>query len=292
MTDPIHAPPPRDPHSGYLTTGHEWNGITELNSPVPRAVWWFLGITHVAALIYLVLMPAVPLWFTYTKGLLGTNQQIEVDAAVAQAVQARSGWTTQIAGMSFAAIQADPALMQIVRDTGATLFGTNCAACHGKAAMGGAGFPNLTDADWLWSAAPDTIMETLRVGINVAHPESRIGQMFAFGRDESLSRDEVAALVPYVIGLSVPGTVHDPAAATLYTDNCASCHGADAKGLIDVGAPNLTDNIWLYGGDAASVRATLWNGRQGQMPGWETRLTDTDRKILTLFVLDLGKDTP
>lgn len=284
MTEPI-----RDPHSGYLTTGHVWNGITELNSPVPRPVWWFMSVTHIVALACLILLPAIPLWFTYTKGLLGTDQHSAVDAAVATAVQTRSVWTARIAAMPYAAIQADPAMMHIVRGTGATLFGTNCAACHGKAAMGGPEFPNLADGDWLWGNAPETIAETLRVGINSAHPDSRIAQMPAFGHDGLLTKDQVATMVPHVMGLSVAGTVPDPTAATLFAENCASCHGDNAKGLQDVGAPNLTDDIWQYGGDAASVRATLWNGRQGVMPTWAARLSDTDRKILTLYVLDLGQ---
>ena len=283
MTEPI-----RDPHSGYLTTGHVWNGITELNSPVPRPVWWFFTATHIAALLIVILLPAIPLWWTYSKGLLGADQHRAVQAAVAEVVQERSVWTAQIAAMPVAAIQADPALMHIVRGTGATLFGTNCAACHGKHAMGGPGFPNLTDADWIWGGDPDTIMETLRVGINVAHPKSRLAQMLAFGHDQLLTRDQVDVLVPYVMGLSNPVTVPDPAAATLFSENCAACHGDDAKGLPDVGAPNLTDTIWLYGGTAEAIHTTLWNGRQGQMPSWEARLTETDRKILTLYVLDLG----
>ena len=282
-------PPERDAHSGYLTTGHEWNGITELNSPVPRAVWGFLTVTHVVALIIVILLPAIPLWSTYSKGLLGWDQHTAVNAAVAAAVQNRSDWTAQIASKSYAVVQADPALMDLVQSTGATLFGTNCAACHGTGGVGGPGFPNLADADWLWGNAPDTIAETLRVGINSAHPDSRIAQMLAFGHDDILSRAEVTALVPHVIGLSAPGTVPDANAATLFADNCASCHGADAKGLKDVGAPNLTDDIWLYGGDAAAVRTSLWSGRQGQMPAWEARLTDVDRKILTLYVLELGR---
>ena len=281
--------PIRDPQSGYLPTGHVWNGITELNSPVPRGVWWFLGVTHVAALLILILWPAIPLWSTATKGLLGTDQHIEVNAAVAKAAQDRSTWTAQMATMPYPAIQADPALMTIVRDTGATLFGTNCAACHGTAAMGGPGFPNLTDADWLWGNDPEIIAETLRVGINARHPDTRIAQMIAFGHDELLTRDQIDALVPYVIGLSVPGAAADPVAATVFADNCSGCHGENAKGLIDVGAPNLTDDVWLYGGTADAIRDTLWNGRMGQMPSWETRLSDTDRRILTLYVLDLGR---
>lgn len=279
--------PERDPHTGYLTTGHEWNGITELNSPVPRPVWWFMSVTHVAALIIIVLLPAIPLWATYSKGLLGTTQDAEVGRSVAAAAEVRADWTTQIATLPFAAIQADAPLMDIVRSTGATLFGTNCAACHGTGGAGGPGFPNLTDTDWLWGNDPETIMETLRVGINWSHPDTRYAQMLAFGRDEYLTRDEVDALVPYVMGLSQPGTVPDPAAATLFAENCASCHGETGGGAQDSGVPNLTDDVWLYGGDAVSVRETLWNGRQGQMPAWEARLSDVDRKILTLYVLDL-----
>ena len=284
MTEPI-----RDPHTGYLTTGHEWNGITELNSPVPRPVWWFMSVTHIAALACLILLPAIPLWFTYSKGLLGVDQHSAVNAAVQNAVLMRSDWTAQVAARPYAEIQADAALMQNVRAAGATLFGTNCAACHGTAGKGGSGFPNLTDADWLWGNDPETIAETLRVGINARHPESRIAQMLAFGHDQILSRAEVATLVPYVISLSEQGAVPDPAGATLFADNCAACHGENAKGLIAVGAPNLTDEIWLYGGDAGAVRTSLWNGRQGQMPSWEARLTPTDRKILALYVLDLPK---
>jgi cytochrome c oxidase cbb3-type subunit III len=283
MTEPV-----RDPHTGYLTTGHVWNGITELNSPVPRPVYWFLSVTHITALIMVILLPAVPLWFTYSRGLLGADQHVDADRAVARAAAVRSGWTDQIATLPYAAVQADTTLMPIVRSTGAMLFGTNCAACHGKAGMGGHGFPNLTNADWLWGNDPEIIAETLRVGINATHPDTRVAQMLAFGRDEYLTKDQVKALVPYVMGLSVPGTVVDPAAATLFAENCASCHGDNAKGLIDAGAPNLTDDIWQYGGDADAIRATLWNGRIGVMPAWEGRLSETDRKILTLYVLDLA----
>jgi cytochrome c oxidase cbb3-type subunit III len=284
MSDPI-----RDLHSGYLTTGHEWNGITELNSPVPRPVWWFMSLTHLAALACIILFPAIPLWYTASKGLLGTDQYSAVDAAVAKAVDARRDWTAQIAALPFADIQADPSLMSIVQQTGRTLFGTNCAACHGTDGLGGPGFPNLADEDWLWGDDPEIIAETLRVGINARHPDTRASQMPAFGRDELLTKDQVAALVTHVMGLSVPGTVADPVTASMFAENCASCHGENAKGMIDAGGPNLTDDIWLYGGDADAIRATIWNGRQGQMPAWEPRLTDTDRKILTLYVLDLGK---
>ena len=280
--------PERDPVSGYLTTGHAWNGITELNSPVPQAVWGFMVVAHVAALVILILMPAIPLGRSFTQGLLGTNDGQRVDAQVAAAAAVRAPWTDAILATDFAAIKADPALMHIVRSTGAPLFGSNCAACHGVLGGGNAGFPRLNDADWLWGNDPETIYETLRVGINSTHPDTRYALMPAFGHDELLTREQIETLIPYVIGLGTPATVPVPEAVTLFTDNCASCHGEAGKGLIVVGAPNLTDAVWQYGGSTDAIRATLRNGRHGLMPAWEGRLTEADRKILTLYVLDLG----
>ena len=280
--------PERDPVSGYLTTGHAWNGITELNSPVPRAVWGFMVVAHVAALVILILMPAIPLGRSFTQGLLGTNDGQRVDAQVAAAAAVRAPWTDAILATDFAAIKADPALIHIVRSTGAPLFGSNCAACHGVLGGGNAGFPRLNDADWLWGNDPETIYETLRVGINSTHPDTRYALMPAFGHDELLTRAQIETLIPYVIGLGTPATVPVPEAVTLFTENCASCHGEAGKGLIEVGAPNLTDAVWQYGGSTDAIRATLRNGRQGLMPAWEGRLTEANRKILTLYVLDLG----
>ena len=181
----------RDPHSGYLTTGHEWNGITELNTPVPRPVYLFLILTFVFSVAYWVLMPAWPLGSSYTKGLLQADDRAAVARSVEHAAAARSAWTSQIAAKSFAEIEADPNLMADVRQTGRTLFGDNCAACHGRDAKGGKGFPNLTTASWLWGGSPEAISETIRVGINASHPDTRVSQMPAFGRDGILKRDEM-----------------------------------------------------------------------------------------------------
>ena len=183
----------RDPHSGYLTTGHEWNGITELNTPVPRPVYLFLILTFVFSVTYWVLMPAWPLGSGYTKGLLQADDRAAVARAVEQAAAVRSAWTSQIAAKSFADIEADPRLMADVRRTGRTLFGDNCAACHGRDAKGTKGFPNLTTASWLWGGSPEAISETIRVGINASHPDTRVSQMPAFGRDGILKRDEMDA---------------------------------------------------------------------------------------------------
>src|SRR5215510_2075942 len=194
----------RDPHTGYTTTGHEWNGIKELNTPVPRVVYFFLIVTALFSVVYWVLMPAWPLGLTYTKGLLGIDQRTTVTEALKQAALEREVWTRRIGTESYQAIQNDPKLMTIVRQTGRTLFGDNCAACHGFDAKGGKGFPNLTTSSWLWGGDPETIAETIRVGINSAHPNTRAGQMLAFGRDRILQPDEVDNVVDYVQSLSDP----------------------------------------------------------------------------------------
>ena len=274
----------RDPPSGYLTTGHEWNGIKELNTPVPRAVWFFLILTTLFAVGYWLLMPAFPLGATYTKGMLGADDRAAVAASVKQAAAARSGWTDQIAAKSYAEIQADPRLIATVREAGRSLFGDNCAVCHGQNARGGPGFPDLTRSS-LWGSRR-TLAETIRLGINSAHKDSRISQMPAFGRDHVLERGDIENVVAYVLSLS-GATAPKPAGnaeagKAVYTANCAACHGPDAKGKIEVGAPDLTDRYWTHGGDETSIYSVVWGGLQGQMPSWEGRLSPIDRKILAL----------
>jgi len=280
----------RDPHSGYLTTGHEWNGIKELNTPVPRAVYFFLIVTALFAVGYWILMPAWPIGSTYTKGLLGVDQRTTVAESLKEAALDRAASVSRIETAEYAAIQSDPQLMAFVRQTGRTLFGDNCAACHGRNAQGGKGFPNLTTSSWLWGGDPATIAETIRVGINSAHPDSRLSQMLAFGRDGMLSRDDIEKVVAYVRSLS--GTADAPAeqieaGKAVFAANCVSCHGDDGKGKADVGGPDLTDKLWIYGGDLQSIFSTVWGGRQGHMPTWEARLSPVDRKILALYLVDL-----
>jgi cytochrome c oxidase cbb3-type subunit 3 len=283
--------PERDSYTGYLTTGHEWNGLKELNTPVPRVLYFFLASAFLFSVGYWVLMPAWPLGLTYTKGLLDTDQRKLVVASLQEAALNRSVWSKRIETEDFAAIQSDPNLMKVVRETGRTLFGNNCAACHGVDARGGPGFPNLTTTSWQWGGKSEDIFNTIRVGVNSAHPDTHVSQMPAFGRDQMLARQDVIKVASFVYSLSHPDAKDiDPAKVeagkALFTANCVACHGADAKGNPEVGAPNLTDRFWIYGGNLETIDTTVWGGRQGHMPTWEDRLSKLDRKILTLYVVD------
>lgn len=283
----------RDPVSGYATTGHDWNGITELNSPVPRIVFWFLAVTHIYAFVAWVLLPTWPLGNTYTKGILGVDQQTDVAADIAAATAARADWMAALTSEDFAAIRANPDLLARAQETAAPLFGQNCQACHGAGGIGGPGFPRLSDRIWLWGGTSDEIAATLRHGINSPDPDTHVAQMPAFGRDGMLTRAEITVLTDYVLTLGsgvVAGNTSE--GAVLFQDNCAACHGEDAKGIEGTGAQNLTDDDWIYGGDAATIRQTLLNGRQGVMPAWQGRLSEAEIRMLALYVEGLSAPQP
>ena len=282
----------RDPITGRLTTGHEWNGIKELDTPVPRVVLFFLAATALFSLVYWILMPAFPLWSTYTKGVLGIDQRDVVARQVEEAAAGRAAWADKIASLSFADIQKDAELMRIVRTSGRTLFGDNCAVCHGVNGTGSKGYPNLAARAWLWGGSPERIAETLRVGINSGHDKTQVSQMIGFGRTGVLKWEEINNLGAFVLVLSGQdvGRVGDiQGGSKLFADNCASCHGASGKGDPKVGAPDLTDKHWIYGGDLQSIVTSISDGRQGHMPHWEERLSAVERKILALYVNQLGE---
>ena len=288
----------RDPVTGRETTGHEWNGIKELDTPIPRGVLMFLIVTHVWAIFWWCMVPAWPLGVTYTKGLLGIDQQTTVEARVIDGQQQRSGWTTRLENEPYDTILADEALMRTVRDTGRQLFGDNCAACHGRDGRGRANYPDLTDDDWLWGGGPELIEQTMRVGINTAHPESRVSQMPAFGRDEMLDREQVRSVAAYVYSLTHPDYSTPEnldrinAGREVFVTTCAACHGENAQGDKEIGAPNLSDPYWVYGGDLDTIIASVHGGRQGHMPTWDERLTTAEIRTLAVYVHDLGTEQP
>ncbi len=283
--------PTRDPHSGHETTGHEWNGITELNTPVPKVAWGAYFVFTIAAVILWVLYPTWPLGETYTEGVLGADQRDSVEQQLTLVQDIREGQEAVIAAGSFAALQSDTSAMDYVHTAGARLYADNCAMCHGSGGEGAKGFPSLVDDQWLWGGTPDDIMETLRVGINTEHPETRVSEMLAFGRLGILSYEERRDLANYVHSLSSgESSVTAAKAGVMFETQCSACHGQDGKGVQAVGAPNLTDPFWIYGGSVGDIQLTLRDGRQGVMPNWNERLSETERKLLTLYILDLGAD--
>ncbi|PWE54631.1 cytochrome-c oxidase, cbb3-type subunit III [Metarhizobium album] len=287
-----------DQVTGRRTTGHIWNGIRELDTPIPRGILLFLIVTHLFAALWWLLEPTWPLGTTYTKGLVGSDQKQTVEQNIAAAASARQAWTTQVETLSYDEIRADEGLMAKVRSNGHQLFGDNCAACHGRDGKGGHNYPDLTDDDWLWGGGPEKIAETLTVGVNSRNESSRISQMPSFGADQMLERKQVLDVAAYVYSLSNPesstasniGSIE--AGREVFLTTCASCHGEDAKGNADVGAPNLTDNRWIYGGTIERIIETIHGGRQGHMPTWDERLTPLQIRILALYVNSLGTEKP
>jgi len=286
-----------DPVSGRQTTGHEWNGIKELDTPVPRGVLIFLIVTHVFAILWWFLMPTWPLGRTHTVGLLRTDQHEEVNQRLRGATIDRASWVNEIERSTPEQIQRNPQLMAIVQTTGHRLFGDNCAACHGPDGKGGPShqYPNLTDPYWQWGGSIEQIQQTMRVGVNSEHAETRTAQMPAFGQTGMLQADQMRSAASYVYSLSHPrfATAQNRAeiatGAQIFQENCATCHGPDARGNPQVGAPNLTDPYWIYGGQLVDIITAIHEGRQGHMPTWDERLSDVEIKILALYLHSLGE---
>jgi cytochrome c oxidase cbb3-type subunit 3 len=277
--------------TGRSTTGHEWDGIKELHTPLPR--WWVLTFyaTIVWAVAYWVVYPAWPLVSGYTAGVLHYTNRAAITEDLAN-LEALRGEKMKVLGTaSLADIEKDPALLALARARGKTVFGDNCAPCHGSGAAGAKGYPNLNDDDWLWGGSLDQIMQTIQFGARSGHAKAHEGQMLAFGRDGVLKKDEVVTVANYVRALSGLSTTpgYDAAAGKkIFAENCVSCHGDDGKGNQELGAPNLTDQIWLYGSDEATLIETIGNGRTGVMPAWIGRLDPVTIKALTVYVHSLG----
>lgn len=277
--------------SGRSTTGHEWDGIKELNTPLPR--WWVLTFyaTIVWAFGYWVVYPAWPLVSGYTSGVLHYTNRAAVAEDLAR-LEALRGEKMKVLGTaSLAEIEKDPALLALARARGKTVFGDNCAPCHGSGAAGAKGYPNLNDDDWLWGGSLDQIMQTIQFGARSGHAKAHEGPMLAFGRDGVLKKDEIATVANYVRSLSGLATAPGYDAASgkkIFEENCVACHGEGGKGNQELGAPNLTDQIWLYGFDEATLVETITNGRAGVMPAWTDRLDAVTIKALTVYVHSLG----
>jgi cytochrome c oxidase cbb3-type subunit 3 len=280
-----------DSVSGTATTGHQWDDIKELNTPLPR--WWVITfyLCIVWAVGYWFVYPAWPLLTGNTTGFLGYSSRADVAVELDNLNKIRGEKMVALGAASLADIEKDPSLLALARARGKTVFGDNCAACHGSGAAGAKGFPNLNDDDWLWGGSLDQIMQTIQYGARNGHPKAHEGQMLAFGKEGVLKPDQVVTVANYVRSLSGlptrPG--YDAAAgAKIFAENCVACHGDNAKGNPEVGAPNLTDKIWLYGSDEATIIETVTNGRAGVMPAWDGRLDPVTIKAMAVYVHSLG----
>ncbi len=278
-----------DEETGIDTTGHVWDGIRELNNPLPRWWLWTFYATIVWAIGYCIAYPAWPLINGATAGVLGYSTRQEIARDIAAAAESNAALETALASADLPTLAQNDALYRYAVASGAAVFRTNCSQCHGSGAAGAKGYPNLLDDDWLWGGAQDDIAGTVRHGIrNEVDPDARWSQMPAFG--EVLTRDEIAALVENVRALS--GQERDATlaatGATLFADNCAACHGAAGLGDREQGAPNLADAIWLYGGDRDSLTDTISNARFGVMPAWSPRLSNAQINAVATYVHQLG----
>jgi len=278
-----------DHQSGVETTGHEWDGIKELNNPMPR--WWVITfyITILWAIGYAIAYPSIPLLTGSTQGILGFHSRGELATELATAKAGQAAFVDKISAMPLQDIKADKALNEFALKGGAAAFKVNCAPCHGSGASGRPGYPNLNDNDWLWGGKLGDIQTTLTHGIRYeADPDTRTSEMPAFG--EILKPEEISQVATYVVSLTA--TPKDPskveAGKALFATNCAACHGDDAKGKREVGAPNLADAIWLKGSGEAAVVAQVTKPSHGVMPAWGVRLGDATVKELAIYIHSLG----
>lgn len=288
-----------DTVTGRSTTGHEWDGLKELNTPLPK--WWLYTfyVSIAASLVYYFFFPAWPIptpdGWRATAGSLGYSQRVTVAGELSAEAAKRAPFLNAIAKESFQEIQGKPELLEVAKAGGRIAFKENCAPCHGTGAQGGKGFPNLNDDDWLWGGKVEDIHTTLQHGIRWDQDaDTRVSAMPAFGKDGVLTTAQIEDVADYVMSLS--NLKHDRAGAqrgaAIFTEQCVACHGETGKGNREVGAPNLTDAIWLFGKARADIVYTVTNARNGRMPAWKARLDPVTIKQLAIYVHSLGGGEP
>lgn len=279
-----------DEVTGTETTGHEWDGIKELNKPLPR--WWLLTFyaTILWAMGYMVAYPAWPTLTSYTRGILGYSQRLAVANDIKAAEQGQSAMRELLAKTPTPDVRKNPELFAFAMAAGNAAFQTNCAPCHGRGATGNPGYPNLNDDDWLWGGTLAEIEKTLLYGIRSDHKQTRTSQMPRYGIDRFLTDAQINDVAEHVLTFSQRSM--DSAAAgrgaVVFKEQCAACHGEDARGKFDQGSPNLTDGIWLFGGTKEAIVESIRTGRGSAMPAWTGRLDPMTIKALTIYVHSRG----
>jgi len=280
-----------DVATGTELKGHEWDGIAELDTPLPRWWLWTFYSTILFAIGYVIAYPAIPMLHDYTRGALGWSSRGALDKELAAREAEVAPLRLAIANAAITDLPARPQLMQAAVEGGRAAFKFHCVQCHGSGAAGAKGYPNLNDDDWLWGGDLATIEKTITDGVrNPDHAETRVSIMPAFGRDQLLTGAQVNDVVAHVrvISRQDKTSAASQRGAKVFADNCAVCHGAEGKGTRALGAPNLTDGIWLYGGDAETIHDTVWNSRQGVMPRWDDKLDKSTIRMLATYVHSLG----
>ncbi|MBL4590148.1 MAG: cytochrome-c oxidase, cbb3-type subunit III [Alphaproteobacteria bacterium] len=281
-----------DKLSGVETTGHEWDGLKELNHPLPRWWLWILYVSIIWSIGYWIVYPSWPIPGGATKGTSGETQFTALKRSQNEIFLRQQVYLNKFEGASFEAIMNDPELYAFAMAGGRAMFKDNCATCHGTGASGGKGYPNLNDDDWLWGGSLEEIHATLLHGIRSGDEDAHVSQMPAFGKEKLLTSIEVNTLTDYVLAMSSRDQ-EKPAMDTLaghklFQTNCASCHASNGQGDREFGAPNLTDGIWLYGGERGDVYETIYNSRAGVMPAWKDRLDENTLRQLAVYVHQLG----
>ncbi|SEN28209.1 cytochrome c oxidase cbb3-type subunit 3 [Sphingomonas gellani] len=280
-----------DEKTGTQTVGHEWDGIEELDTPMPR--WWLVTFyaTIVFAIGYCIAYPAWPLVSRATAGVLGWTSHGDLDREMKGEQVRRRPIMRALAVTPIESLPANPQLLAAAEEGGRSAFKVHCAACHGAGAAGSKGYPNLNDDDWLWGGTLTDIQQTLIHGIRQpGDDDTRQSQMPAFGRDGVLTPEQVQDAVSYVryISHQEGGSQSAMRGRELFAANCAVCHGEKGEGNRTVGAPRLNDSIWLYGGDRDSLTDTITNAHGGIMPAWGKQLDPLTIKMLAAYVHSLG----
>ena len=273
------------------TTGHSWDGIQEFDNPMPRWWLWTFYLTIIWGIGYTIAYPAWPLITGATPGVLEQSTRADVQSEIDRFASANAPIEAKLDETNLDAIKSDPALADFAAKSGRAVFNTWCAQCHGVGGGGNVGYPTLADNEWLWGGTIDDVYTTVQHGIrNTADPEARYSQMPAFGTDGLLDKTQIGDVVQYVLQIS--GQPHDAdmagAGAQVFADNCVACHGEMGTGDRAQGAPNLTDAIWLYGGNEAALTETVTKARFGVMPAWTGRLSEAQIRSVAYYVHGLG----
>ena len=281
-----------DAPTGTETVGHEWDGIEELNTPLPRWWLWSFYFSIIFSIGYVIVYPAIPLLNKGTEGLWGWTSRGQLAQETRVADAGRADLLAAIAATPIEQLQNNPQLMQNAVAGGRAAFRVNCVQCHGAGAAGSKGYPNLNDDEWLWGGSLPEIEYTLIHGIRQpGEGQTRQAQnMPAFGRDGILTPAQIDELVSHllVLGGKERASAASARGAVAYEANCVACHGPDGKGLRTFGAPSLTDAIWLNGGSRAEIAASIARGPAGVMPAWQGKLDSVTIKMLAAYVHSLG----